>query len=72
MELTEPSITNLLAGIDKAMALGVGFGMLISATRQGTRLLQEDPLELLLQDNPEELLPLAEMIQITNSLLVRI
>ena len=37
--------------------------MLIGATRQGTRLLQDDP---------EEPLPLAEMIRITNSGLVRI
>ena len=37
--------------------------MLIGATRQGT---------CLLQDDPEEALPLAEMIQITNSRLVRI
>ena len=63
MELTEPTFPNLLAGIDKAMAPGGGFRILIVATRQGTRLLQDDP---------EELLPLAEMIRITNSRLVRI
>jgi len=63
MELTEPTFPNLLAGIDKAMALGGGFHMLIAATRQGTRLLQ---------NAPEEPLPLAEMIRITNSRLVRI
>jgi len=45
------------------MAPGVGFGMLIGATRQGTRLLQDDL---------EEPLPLAEMIRITNSRLVHI
>jgi len=53
IELTEPTIPNLLAGIDKTMALGVRFHMLIGATRQGTRLLQDDP---------EEPRPLAEMI----------
>jgi len=53
MELTEPTCPNLLAGIEKIMAPGVGFRMLIGATRQGTRLLQEDP---------EEPLLLAEMI----------
>jgi len=58
MELTEPTFANLLAGIDKAMAPGVGFRMLIGTTRQGTRRLQDDP---------EEPLPLAEMIRITNS-----
>jgi len=63
MELTEPTFPNLLAGIDKTMAPGVGFRMLIGATRQGTRLLQDDP---------GEPLPLAEMIQMTNSRLVRI
>jgi len=63
MELTELSFPNLLAGIDKTMAPGVGFCMLIGATRQGTHLLQEDP---------EEPLPLAEMIRVTNSRLVHI
>jgi len=63
MELTEPTFLNLLPGIDKTMAPGVRFCILIGATRQGTRLLQ---------DNSEEPLPLAEMIRITNSRLVRI
>jgi len=61
MELTEPTFPNLLAGIDKAMAPGVGFRMLIGTTRQGTRLLQDDR---------DEALPLAEMIRLTNSQLV--
>jgi len=63
IELTEPTFPNLLAGIDKTMAPGVGFRMLIGTTRQGTRLLQHDP---------EEPLRLAKMIRITNSPLVRI
>jgi len=63
MELTEPTLPNLLAGIDTTMAPGVGFGMLIGTKRQGTRLVQ---------GNPEEPLQLAEMIRITNSRLVRI
>jgi len=63
MELTEPTFPNLQAGIDKTMALGVGFRMLIGTTRQGLRLRQADP---------EKPLPLAEMIPITNSRLVRI
>jgi len=58
MELTEPTFPNLLVGIDKTMAPGVGFHMLIGARRQGTRLLQDDPVVPL---------PLAEMIRITNS-----
>jgi len=58
MELTEPTFPNLAAGIEKSMAPGVGFRILIGATRQGTRLLQEDS---------KEPLPVAEMIRITNS-----
>ena len=61
MELTEPTFPNLLVGIDKSMAPAVGFRMIIDPTRQCTRLLQDDP---------EELLPLAEMIRITNRRLV--
>jgi len=61
IELTEPTFPNLLAGIDKTMAPGVGFHMLIGATRQGT---------CLLQDEPGEPLPLGEMIRIRNSRLV--
>jgi len=61
MELTEPTFPNPVAGIDTIMAPGVGFRMLISVTRQGTRLLQDDR---------EESLPLAEMIRIRNSRLV--
>jgi len=53
LELTEPTFPNLLLGIDKTMTSGVGFHMLIGATGQGTRLLQDDP---------EVPLPLAEMI----------
>jgi len=63
IEITEPTFPNLLVGIDKTMAPGVGFRILTGVTRQGTRLLQDDP---------EEPLPLAEIIRITNSQLVRI
>jgi len=63
MELTELTLPNQLAGIDKAIALGVGFRMLIGAKRQGTPLRQADA---------EEPLPLAEMMRITNGPLVRI
>jgi len=63
IELTKPTFGNLLPGIDKTMAPGVRFRMLIGTTRRGTRLLQDDR---------DELLPLAEMIPITNSRLVRI
>jgi len=63
MELTEPTFPNMLAGIDKTLAPGVGFRMLIGTTRQGTSLLQDDL---------EEPLPLAQMIRITNSRLAPI
>ena len=53
MEQTEPTFPHLLAGIDKTMAPGVGFRKLISATSQGTCLLQDD-----LEEPP----PLGEMI----------
>ena len=53
----------MLVGIETTMAPGVAFRMLIGATRQGTRQLQEDP---------EEALPRAAMIRITNSRPVRI
>ena len=59
MELTEPTFLNLLAGIDKTMAPGIEFRMLIGVTRLGQGTCQ-------LQDDPDELLPLAEMIRITN------
>jgi len=52
-ELTEPSFPNLLAGIDKTMAPGLGFRMHIGPTIQDTRVLQDDA---------EEPLRLAEMI----------
>ena len=58
MELTEPTIANLLAGIDRILSRGFGYRILVGGTGQGTRLLQDDP---------EEPLPLAEMIRITNS-----
>jgi len=63
IELTEATFPNMLVGIDKTMAPGVAFRMLIGATRQGTRQLQDDQ---------EQSLQLAAMIRITNSRPVRI
>jgi len=63
MELTEPTLANLLAGIDRILSRGFGYRMLVGATGQGKRLLRDDR---------EEPLPLAEMIRITNSRYVRI
>jgi len=58
MEPTEPNLANLLAGIDRILSRGFRYLMLVGATGKGIRLLREDP---------EEQLPLAEMICITNS-----
>jgi len=58
MELTEPTLANLLVGIDRILSSGFGYHMLVGATGQGTRWLRDDPAEPLL---------LAEMIRITNS-----
>ena len=54
---------NLIAGIDRILSPGFGYRMLVGARGPGTRLLRDDP---------EEPLPLAKMIQITNSRDVRI
>jgi len=58
IELTVSTFLNLLVGIDKNMAPGVRFCMIIRARRQGTPLLQDDP---------QEPLPLAEMTPNTNT-----
>jgi len=63
MELTEPTLANLLAGTDRILSRGFRYRMLLGATGQGTRLLRDDL---------EEPLLLAEMIRITNSRHVRI
>jgi len=53
MELTEPTLANVSPGIDRILSRGFGYRMIVDATGQGTRLLRDDP---------EEPLPLAEMI----------
>ena len=63
MELTELTLANLVAGIDRILSPGFRYRMLVGARGQGTRLLRDDP---------EEALPLAKMIRITNSRDVRI
>ena len=40
MVLTEPTLANLLAGIDRILSPGFGYRMLIGGTGQGTRLLE--------------------------------
>jgi len=63
IELTEPTLANLLAGIERIWSRGFGYCMLVGATRQGPRLLQDDS---------EQTLLLAKMIRITNTKHVRI
>jgi len=53
MELTEPTLANLLVSIDRILSCGLGYLRLVGATGQGTRLLRDDP---------EDPLPPAEMI----------
>ena len=62
MEITEPTMRNLFVCIDRVLAQGYRYCLLIGATRHGT---------CMLLDNPEEPLPVAEMISIRNSWHVR-
>ncbi|RPA88803.1 hypothetical protein L873DRAFT_1823997, partial [Choiromyces venosus 120613-1] len=57
IELTEPTLTNLVANIDQVLAQGFGYRLLVGATGWGARLLSDDP---------EEPLPVSEMIAIRN------
>jgi len=43
IELIEPILANLPAGIDRILSRGFGYRMLVGATGQGTRLLRDDP-----------------------------
>ena len=62
LEITEPTVANLRAQIDTVFPRGVGYRQLVGATRYGT---------ILLVDDPEEPLPLSEMVVITASQHVR-
>ena len=55
-EITEPTLQNVCDGIDSFLEGGHGYRALVAATKQGTCLLHEDP---------EQPLPLAEMIPIS-------
>lgn len=63
MELTEPTHENLLANLNRVLSRGFGYRLLVGATGRGTRLLLDDP---------EEPLPLSEMITLRNNRHVRI
>jgi len=62
MEMTEPTMRNVFLCIDRVLARGYRYCLLVGATRHGTRMLLDDA---------EELLPVAEMISIRNSRHVR-
>ena len=53
--MNEPTLDNMLEEIDRVLERGYGYRLLISATREGTRLLSSDP---------DEQLPLVEMVPI--------
>ena len=54
-EMIEPSIQNVCDGIDSFLERGDGYRALVAVTKKGTGLLHQDP---------EERLPLPEMIPI--------
>ena len=58
MKKTKPTLRDLFVCIDRLLARGYRYGLLIGATREGTRMVRGDP---------EELLLVAEMISIGNS-----
>jgi len=60
--MTEPTLQNVCDGIYSVLERGHRYRALIGATKQGTGLLHEDP---------EQPLPLPEMIQISNDVHVR-
>ena len=61
-EMTEPTLQNVRDGIDSVLERGHGYRALVGATKQGTGLLHEDP---------EQPLPLAEMIPISTDVHIR-
>ena len=63
LEVTEPTLDNLHAAIDRHLIRGVGYRYLVVATRYGS---------VLLLDSPEDPLPLSEMIVLYNDTQVRI
>ena len=63
LELTAPAMEHVLRAIDRVVARGIGYRHLVSATRYGT---------LLLLDDPEEPLPVSEMVVLRTSRHVRI
>ena len=63
LEITEPTFNNVLEEIDTVLERGYGYRVLVGATREGTRMLQNDP---------DEPLPLGEMVPLHSDRDVRI
>ena len=63
LEMAEPTIDNVLEEIDRVLERGYGYRVLIGATREGTRMLLNDP---------DEPLPLGEMVPLLSDRDVRI
>ena len=61
-EMTEPTLQNVRDGIDSVLEHGHGYRAPVGAMKQGTGLLHEDP---------EQPLPLAEMIPISTDVHIR-
>jgi len=62
-EMAEPSFDNVLEEIDRVLECGYGYRVQVGATREGTRMLRNDP---------DEPLPLGEMVPLLSDRDVRI
>jgi len=58
LEMAEPTFDNMLEEIDWVLERGYGYRVLVGATRQGTRMLRNDP---------DELLPLGVMVPLLSN-----
>ena len=63
LEMAEPTFDNVLEEIDRVLERGYRYRVLVAATREGTRMLQHDP---------DEPLPLGEMVPLLSDQDVRI
>ena len=63
LEMTSPTFDNVLEEIDRVLERGYGYRMLVGATGEGTRMLRNDP---------DEPLPLGEMVPLYSDRDVRI
>jgi len=63
LEMAEPTFDNVLGEIDRVLERGYGYRVLVGATREGTRMLQ---------NHPDEPLPLGEIVPLLSDRDVRI